>query len=83
MSLWDSLDDLGSTVTNVAGQVLNSAGSLVTAEVNNRAALATDPSYVGPYTAAPTADPNAWQKYLLMGLAAAAVVAVIVFATRK
>jgi len=83
MSLWDSLDDLGSSLTNVADQVVSSAGDLVAARIDSQVSKTQDQTVVRSANKLPVQDPNAWQKWVLGGLAAVAVLALIVVVSRR
>lgn len=65
---WSGLDTVGSSVANVATNVLSSFGNLVSAQVNNTALLTATGAIGRSNTAAPTANPNAWKTFLIVGL---------------
>jgi hypothetical protein len=67
-SAWAGLDTVGSGTTNVASNVLSSFGNLVSAQINKTALLTATGAVGRSNTAAPTANPNAWKTYLVIGL---------------
>lgn len=74
---WGSLDTLGSGVSNVASSILTSYGNLVSAQVNRTALLTATGKTGVSLTGAPLANANSWGAFLLIGVAALGVVAVI------
>jgi len=71
---WSGLDDLGSGVANVGSNVLSAFGNLVSAQIN-KTALLTETGAVGKSnTAAPTANPNAWKTYVVIGVVIVAAI---------
>lgn len=67
-SAWSGLDDLGSGVANVGSSVFSAFGNLVSAQINKTALLTATGAVGRSNTAAPTANPNAWKTYLVIGL---------------
>ncbi|MGH8209891.1 MAG: hypothetical protein ACRETD_02965 [Steroidobacteraceae bacterium] len=65
---WAGLDTVGSGTANVASSVLSSFGNLVSAQINKTALLTATGAVGKSNTAAPTANPNAWKTYLLIGI---------------
>jgi hypothetical protein len=76
-SSWGGLDDLGSSVSNVASNILTSYGNLVAAQVNKTALLTATGKVGRSNTNAPTSNPNMWKYAVGIGVAALALVAVI------
>jgi hypothetical protein len=65
---WSGLDDLGSGVANVGSNVFSAFGNLVSAQINKTALLTATGAVGKSNTAAPTANPNAWKTYIVIGL---------------
>lgn len=65
-SQWSALDDLGSSASGVAGNILGGFGNLVTAQLNATALMTATGAKNKALTNAPTSNPNAWQ-YLIIG----------------
>ncbi len=74
---WSGLDDLGSSTSNLASNILSAAGNLVTAAINQKVQQTTDQTSTGSLTAAPTTNPNAWRTVLLVGVVDAVLVGVV------
>ncbi len=75
---WSGLDDLGSSTSNVASSILNSAGSLITGVINAKVQQTADQTQAASLTAAPTTNPNAWRTVLLVGVVAAVLIGVVI-----
>jgi hypothetical protein len=67
-SAWSGLDTLGSGVANVGSNVFSAFGNLVSAQINKTALLTATGAVGRSNTAAPTANPNAWKTYLVVGI---------------
>ena len=80
---WSGLDDIGSSVSNVASSLISSAGSLLTAQINAKVQQTTDQTVVNAQNALPVNNPNAWQHWVLFGGLALVAVIVVVELTRK
>lgn len=63
---WSGLDNLGSSTSNVAGNILSGFGNLVTAQLNKTALLTATGAVGRSTTNAPTSNPNIW-KYFVVG----------------
>jgi hypothetical protein len=67
-SAWSGLDTVGSNTSNVATNILSSFGNLVSSQINKTALLTATGAVGRSNTAAPTANPNAWKTYLVIGI---------------
>ena len=65
---WSGLDKVGSGTANVATNILSSFGNLVSAQINKTALLTATGAVGRSNTAAPTANPNAWKSFVVIGL---------------
>lgn len=80
---WSGLDDLGSSVSNVASSIVSAGGNLIAAQLNARAQQTTDQTTVSATNALPVNNPNAWQHYVLVGVLVLVVVVVVAEVAKK